>query len=382
MAAESESIGSVEDIPPLWRPRRAVRLVLQGMHWAILAILMLAAARWATSRLSMVEGLAVAATSLVVAFSVHEAGKYFVARRSGMIIMLVRFGWLEIRPVRDGWQTRWKPPSSLGRFSYVYAVPDPALPLRGPCMAFAVGGALATLALVGLAAACMATATHAHERTLLTLALCASIAPLVYLFPSRASSVGDAIEAWRWWRHPPNERYLRPMRMHARMVWGTPASSFSADEVSLLGASVPMNQLWYAMKVAQQRGEWSEVVRFQEAWTAAIPRNINMREYLSELTAVIATELRWMDAVHHRDATRLPSDSDIRASTWANVGIGPRCRATRAWLVGDPAALAQAIDDTLSVAGRNPDRSLLESERLILGALTSTRARQTTPAAP
>jgi len=165
---------------------------------------------------------------------------------------------------------------------------------------------------------------------------------------------------------------MRPSVIHSRLVWGAPASSFSDEEIDALGCHIPMNRLWFVTKAAQQRGEWSEVVRLQEEWNAAIPGNPRMLDYLAEVTANVASELKWMDAVQNRDAALLPDGPAIRASAWSNPALGARCSATAAWLAGNDEAMRHATAEALAIAGRSLDRSLVVSERLILEALAAT----------
>ncbi|MGA7440170.1 MAG: hypothetical protein WBW32_18765 [Luteibacter sp.] len=334
--------------------------------------LLLAAARWGAGGKGMADALIVAVSALVIAFAVHEGGNYRAARGFGMTVLLVQFGALELMPLRKGWKIRWATPVHGGRFSWIYPVADPNRAMRGPCIAVSLGGSLATLTLSSLVGLGVAFAPNPSLRALLVTALCASLTPLVYLFPSSKASEGGAISAWRWWRHPPDPRHLQATRLHGRLVWGSPVSSFSEQELEALGGDIPMSRLWYAVKASQQRGNWSEVARLQEEWNAAIPTTSRMRAVLAELTASTAAELKWMDAVQNRDAALIPDEASIRAAGWGDPALEPRCRATRAWLAGDSIAVSEATDETLRVAKNSQDRSLVESERLILKALAAT----------
>jgi hypothetical protein len=372
MAAEASTPGVTDDVPALWRPASGWLSLLRAVHWVYLAGLLIVAARWGGGAHGMLPGLVVAASGLMVAFAVHEGGNYAAARASGMVVLLVRFGSIELQPLRKGWRVRWRTPAYGGRYTLIYPVPDPDRSLRGATIALGLGGPVATIVLSSFVALGLAIAPYPSTHALFVTALCASMTPLVYLFPSFAGSEGIAIEVWRWWRHPPDATHLRSVLANARLVWGTPASLFSDAELDALGSGIPMNRLWYAVKAAQQRGEWFERGRLQEEWNAAIPTNLRVRAILAEITALAEAELKWMDAVQNRDALLLPDEADIRSSRWINPGLALRSQAVRAWLEGDSAGVATATGATLALAGTSQDRSLLESERLILRALAAT----------
>lgn len=301
--------------------------------------------------------------------TVYEVGRYVAARRSGMVVAVMRIGPVDVVPRRKGWRVRWKryihplPPG------YVHALPDPSRPLRMPMIRFALGGAVATVALATLVASSIPLLqTYVERWSMAGLAL-ALLIPLSSLFPNPSIAASAVLEsggvmAWRWWRHPPADAWMARTLALSRVLRGTPISALGPEDIDIL-LDDSVSGAWYALKQHQQRGEWTQVTDVGRRMDTLIPGHRYAKSALAELIDVTRSEIAFAAAVTDRDAARLPTPDALRRSRWGNSPLAARCAAWRAHLTGDIEAWQSAMDECIRVAENSVDRSLAASERLI-----------------
>lgn len=303
-----------------------------------------------------------------VAIAVHEVGHYIAARRQGMTVLLMRVGAVDISPWGRGWRLRWKRYIHPLPAGYVYALPDPSRPWRVPMIVFALGGVTATLAFAVLVASVVPFMPTPPERSLLAGCVAILLLPFCNLFPARDGYETDGPIAWRWWRHPPGDAVMAPVLAKATLLGGLPISELETrDAEALLDDSIA--GAWYAVKRHQQRGEWGQVVELGPRIEGLVPAHRYARSAYAELIDIIRSEIAFAAAVLHGDPALLPDAAALQRSHWGDPVLSPRCAAWRAYRAGDHDTWRDAMAQTMQVAARSVDRSLLASERLIAGQL-------------
>lgn len=303
-----------------------------------------------------------------VAVAAHELGHYIAARRHGMTVLVMRIGAVDIAPWGRGWKVRWKRYIHPLPAGYVYALPDPSRPYRVPMIVFALGGVTGTLVFATLVAWVVPFMPVGTERSLLTGCVAVLFLPVCNLFPGRDGYETDGPIAWRWWRHPPGDAVMAPVLAKARLVGGVPISKLEThDAEALLGDSI--TGVWYAVKRHQQCGEWGQAVEFGPRLEGLVPEHRFARSAYAETIDLIRSEIAFSAAVLHDDPALLPDAAALHRSDWGNSVLSPRCAAWLAYRAGDHDTWRDAMAQTMRVAGRSVDRSLLVSERLIAGQL-------------
>lgn len=303
----------------------------------------------------------------------YESGRYVAARRSGMVVAVMRIGPVDVVPRRKGWHIRWKHYIHPLPAGYVHALPDPSRPLRMPMIRFALGGAVATVAFATLVASTIPLFHTYVERWSMAGLAAALLIPVSSLFPNSLIPASPVLEsggvmAWRWWKHPPAEAWMaRPLAL-SRVLRGTPISALGPEDLDIL-LDESVSGTWYALKRHQQRGEWTRVTDLGHRIDTLIPEHRYAKSAFAELIDVTRSEIAFAAAVTDRDATRLPTPDALRRSRWGDSPLAARCAAWRAHLAGDGDAWRRAMDECIRIAENSVDRSLAASERLIAGQL-------------
>lgn len=304
---------------------------------------------------------------------VYESGRYVAARRSGMVVVAMRIGAVDILPRRVGSKLRWKRYIHPLPAGYVYALPDPSQPLRLPMIRFALGGVASTVTVAVLVALTIPLFQTDAGRWSMAGVVAVLLTPLSSLFPSPLTPAGPILEAagvmaWRWWKHPPSDAWMARTLALSRMVRGTPFSSLGqADLDMLLDESI--SGVWFALKRHQQRGEWELATELRGRLDDLLPVQRYAKSRFAELIDLMRSEMAFSAAVVHRDVARLPTPDALRRSRRGDSSFAARCEAWRAHLVGDGEASRRATKECIRVADNSVDRSLVASERLIAGQL-------------
>ncbi|QWT20822.1 hypothetical protein KPL74_02145 [Bacillus sp. NP157] len=369
---EDSDAGTTSAQPPsIWQPTPGTRSTLSLVWLAGLLMLAYLAIHGNAARYGVTLAFVVGIVGLFASFLVREVARFVVARQQGMVVLGLRFGALQILPLRGGMRMRWRRWRAGQGFSELHAMPSATRPLRRGYLWLALAGFVPQLALAALCLLAAQLASDMLVHSMLTLAGYASLMPFCNPYSAAPSELNDVVNAWRWWRHPPDEAHFPSLRLHARVLSGAPVSLLSEQELETIADGSPVAGAWYRVKAAQQRGAWSDAVELGLVLQDAVSTD-PQGEAVAEIAMLTRQEIDWMSAVNERDATWLPGDADVQAARWGNPAFGARCRAVRAWLTRDAAALAVATGEAEAEASRSIDRSLVESERLIFRALAAT----------
>ncbi len=315
---------------------------------------------------------------------VHEGGHYLAARSTGMTVLLVRIGRIELAPQRHGWRIRWGVRQKPGAAGYVIAAHDPARSLREQSLRMMAGGPGANLLVAAIAGPLgLLWLPHAWAWLMLAFAVLNAATGVANLIPSSRGLGSDGLKFLQW-RHRHHER--DPGFAHARLlalsISGVTADRLPEDQLAALDAQPPpmtIIALWYRLKAHQNRGQWSSAAGQQatfERLKQELPQK--QRSSLGDLLACISTELAFSRAMRDHDGCHLSASPVSERTAWSSPALWPRCLALRALLDGDVTQGLRLLDETHRLADQSMDRSLVQSEALIRNgmlALVATRQR-------
>lgn len=310
---------------------------------------------------------AVVAMSFVLTLSLHEAGHWLAARCNGMTVLRVRFGPIEIQPLRNGlrWR-RQRGKRGTGVYGSVYAVPDPVRSPRAGRVIFILAGPLTNLALAAIAMAIASSLPLSPARTLgWVIGLLNLYFGIVNLLPLKfGTQPSDGLNLLYLLRNPPDRLpgavYID---LVGRLLRGDSCAQLPIDSMRRLAQEpMPMPAMHDSFRcgIAMQAEDWSEAVRIAgELEAKVVASDEAMQADLVDLSRLNRAEMAFCQAMI--DEAPAPLEAlDLEADVfWFVPSLASRLRALAAALRGD---LANARR-WLALARQHADRSVNASLR-------------------
>ncbi|MHB9801180.1 site-2 protease family protein [Pseudomonas sp. MT3] len=318
------------------------------------------------------SGIVAGFVIVYLAIVVHELGHLLAARWSGMTVLRMRVGRLDVRVLRNGWKLGWPPRTQKRLQGFVMAFADSRGPWRRQHLCFVAGGPLANLTLAllsgGLGAWLAPGAAHGVLLAFAASNACLGVANLLPV--ERKPLVSDGLWLLRWWR---GLDVAHPKLAFARLM-GAACAGLCADQADpqdlrlLESQGLPMSllALYIRLRALLVQGRWEEAAALDAALQAqrtVLPEALLRPLY--DLLRLMDTELAFSRAMASKSAVGLfdellPSRLQREyASIWA------RCLALRAALAGDDGAFRRQLERGLEHAAQSPDLSLEKEEARI-----------------
>lgn len=302
----------------------------------------------------------------------HELGHLLAARWSGMTVLRMRVGRLDVRMLRNGWRLGWPPRTQKRLQGFVMAFADPRGSWRRQHMYFVAGGPLANLTLALLVGALgMILAPAAAAGVLLAFAACNACVGIANLLPvERKPQVSDGLWLLRWWRgmdvaHP----RLAFARLMAAACAGQCADQADPTDLRLLEAQeqpLPLLALYIRLRGLLVQGRWEDATAQHAVFQAqrtALPEA--MLRPLYDLLRLMETELAFAQAMASRSDVGLFDELLPRRLQREYASIWARCLALRAALASDDGELRRQLERGLEHAALSPDLSMEKEEARI-----------------
>lgn len=302
---------------------------------------------------------------LWISVVVHEVGHACMARWTGMTLLRMAWGRIDILFLRRGFKLRWAPRTS-GRLGYVYAAPPVGMRLGARLLWVLAGGALANgvaalLAFVlALAAGVDESALGASLMAFAVLNVCLAVANLL---PYERPAISDGLQILQVLRADKHALPDPITRTIACSVAGEDFPPGLVDEVATLGPQGQLLACLLRMKLAQLDGNWDAAIaqgeqqaRIESAMPPAFRKNVH------GLTSLLRYELAFAWAMRERDAhfeITLPRDRDTE---WTSPQLRPRCQALAAALAGDATRMETLLEQARALAENSRERSVATCE--------------------
>jgi len=302
---------------------------------------------------------------------IHELGHYAAARWSGMAVIQIRFGRIEVIPQQYGWRVRWNTQQKIQMGGFVVAACDPRRPMRPQVLFMIAGGPVANLMTAAIFVVLPWLWSSVTVGPLaVAFALLNASAGIINLLPTTRGFGSDGMRLLIWVQkqleHSPT---LASTRLQALSISGVTADQLPLDQIAALDSEampMPLTALWYRLKAHQNRGEWQQAAQLQEVYdqlTKALPDA--SKAHLAAAYAPLRTELAFSRAMQSRDAAGLSDNLLPKASAWTIPSLWPRCLALRALLIGEVATAQRLLDDVQRFAEQSMDKALPKSEAMI-----------------
>jgi Zn-dependent protease len=307
---------------------------------------------------------------VAVCVMLHEGGHYLGARLSGMKVAVMRVLAVECHPRRGWWLIRWSPKSNRSYRGYVYALPDPERPMRGQMIAMILMGPLAN-AIVCAAAILIAyyAPTPQVENVLAAFAVMNGVMAMGNLLPREGRMKSDGAQLLWWWRHKDDQKpELAYIRLLSRSLFGTTADALDEADIHYLENQpmpVPLLAMWYRLKAAQNRVDWTGALQIGERFEEALNNWENPQAEFQVLIAHVRAEVVFSSAITTGEHDALNESLLTRDLKQLCPYLWPRCLALKAFLVGSEEEGQRLLQFGLREANRSIDLALGKSERML-----------------
>lgn len=365
--ASPDEAYTFRDLSPRWL--KVWRIV--SMVWFYLTYIPALVLLFGMSKHGSVRGFfavcAVVAVSFVLTLSLHEAGHWLAARCNGMTVLRVRFGPIEIQPLRGGLRWRRQPGKrASGVYGSVYAIADPARSSRAGRVIFILAGPLTNLVLAAIAFAIAGSLPLSPARTLgWVIGLLNLYFAIANLLPLKfGTQPSDGLNLLYLLRNPhqrlPGAAY---MDLVGRLLRGDSYAQLPADSMRRLAQEpMPMPAMHDSFRcaIAMQAGDWREAVRIAQELEAKVAASDDaMQAELVDLSRLNRAEMAFCQAMI--DAQPAPLEAlDLEADVfWFAPSLASRLRGLAAALRGDVANARR----WLALAQQHADRSVNASLR-------------------
>ncbi|WP_447751772.1 site-2 protease family protein [Pseudomonas nicosulfuronedens] len=342
----------------------------------------------ALSMLSLPKGLIWIVPGCIAGFVViylsvfiHELGHLLAARWSGMVVMRMRVGRLDIRMQRSGWKLGWRAKGDKRLGGFVLAFVDPRGSWRRQHMCFVAAGPLMNLSVALLAGALgLLLAPGAVHGILLAFTASNACLGIANLLPvERKPLASDGLWLLRWWRgvdiaHP----RLAIARLMGAACAGRCSDQADPADLRLLETQeppLPLLALYIRLRGLLVQGRWEDAAALDAVFQVqrtALPEA--MLRPLYDLLRLMETELAFAQAMVDKSAAGLLDEMLPSYLQREFACIWARCLALRALLAGDDRGLQGQLARGLEHAAQSPDLSMEKEEvRIQQGMLQSLR---------
>lgn len=318
-----------------------------------------------SARHTFVLGIMGLLVMLWMSVVIHELGHACMARWTGMTLLRMAWGRIDILFLRRGIKLRWAPRAS-GRLGYVYAAPPVGMRLGRRLIWLLAGGALAN-GLAALITFVLALAAGVDESALGASLMAFTVLnvglAVANLLPYERPAASDGLQILQVLRA---DKHALPDPITRTIAFSVAGEDFPhglVDEVATLGPQGELLACLLRMKQAQLDGDWDAAIaqggqqaRIESAMPPAMRRNVH------GLSSLLRYELAFACAMRERDAhfeLTLPRDRDTE---WTSPQLRPRCQALAAALVGDTTRMETLLQQARALAENSRERSVATCE--------------------
>ena len=372
---EGVAARSGADVVPGW-PRWLSRLVgaVQGLVMAAGVFIMFVGSgtlvdEWSDMRfLPAIPGVVI---GWIVVVTIHEAGHFIVARRSGMTPYCVAAVGVYAWASSNGWRVRLtRLPGGVGGF--VISHFDADRPFRRQMVPMLVAGPAANLLaalLLGAAGAWLLPDPVAvYVGALALLNACVGVANLLPVRNRFLDSDGLLLLHWLRGNYERAPEMLMH-RLNALSLKGITVDKYPVEwieglrEAPVLG---PALRHWFRLCACQNAGAWSDIAdigREFEADIEALPPDA--AKALSVFIRQMRTEIAFSQAMASGCGNCAISVHIDALLDWFFPALRPRCRALEAALRGDEAGMNAFLVDSERKMRKTHDLGYKRSEEII-----------------
>lgn len=366
-----------------WMPAPWLNRLLTGVQGVLLLI---GVSAMAVGAIALVHGvwapgmveLPVIVLSLPLAtmatVALHECGHALAARAAGMIVYLIHLGPLQLHARRRGWRMRWRRARPGQPMGFVLPVPDPALPLCRQYRLTIAGGPAANLLVAAIA---WLAARGAGVDSNLG-AFCVGVGvfnlavALINLLPVQGRS--GATDGLQWvnvaqWRDADAPAYVLA-ELNGWTCKGVTADKLPPSRLDVLARSdLALCHSWFALKAAQQRGQWREAADLQPQMEQRLAEAGPAAAHWDTLVMLLRCEFAFSRAMAGSAEVELLDAGLTADADWIAPALRPRCQALMAVRRGDAAAAQAWLRLAEAAADDQVDRALRTTEAVLRDAI-------------
>lgn len=302
----------------------------------------------------------------------HETGHAISAKLSRMTVLEMRVGPFQCVMQRRGVRIRWRalPEMKRARLSgYVIVIPSLERSLRKQRVWCALGGPLSNFA-IALFAALIGYVLLPDPIAFLGFAVAwlNLMMGIGNLMPTKGLIGSDGKQLLHWLKTKdckisPYERLL------ALLIRGETADELPSELIDALDASpLPMSfiALHVRLQAHQNCARWDAACEVEKDFDRILSETPKATaEALSDLLAIIRTELAFSKTMHHRDGAHLKRDLLPHTTAWLVPYLWPRCVALCEGLAGNLPARDRLLELAMRHAKKSVDLSVWRSETLL-----------------
>ncbi|MCW0373196.1 M50 family metallopeptidase [Xanthomonas sacchari] len=366
-----------------WMPSPWLNRLLTGVQGVLLLI---GISAMAVGAIALVQGvwapgmveLPVILLSLPLAgmatVALHECGHVLAARAAGMTVYLIHIGPLQLHARRRGWRMRWRRVRPGHPIGFVLPVPDPSLSLRRQYRLTIVGGPAANLlvaSIAWLAARCAGVDSNLG-------AFCVGIGvlnfavALINLLPVQGRS--GATDGLQWvnvaqWHEADAPAYVLA-ELNGWTCQGVTADRLSPSRLDVLARSdLALCHSWFALKAAQQRGQWRQAAELQPQMEQRLAEAGHAAAQWETLVMLLRCEFAFSRAMAGSAEMEVLDAGLTAEADWIAPALRPRCRALMAVRHADPAGAQAWLRLAEAAAEDQVDHALRATEAVLRDAI-------------
>lgn len=306
--------------------------------------------------------------------AIHELGHFIGARWAKMLVISARIGVVELYPRRGFWKVRiCRPRIRTDASGYLFVIPDFSRSIRAQHIICTLGGPLANfIAATILWAISMTYWSDAYAPALVGFAALNGLVGLANLMPN-ARGATDGYQLIQFIARDDTDDSLRA---YPRLIWrsyiGTAAQNLPESDLRALEQQptpAPVFRKWYALKAAQNTGNWTEAVAVADAIESEVATfDAHLIAHFLALLDLIRIERAFSESIQSMQSLRLP-ESIFATVGWYSPYLKPRCEALNAAIAGDANTCERLLNQSQREADRSLDMAVHESERRIRNAI-------------
>ena len=306
--------------------------------------------------------------------ALHELGHFAGARFAGMLVISARIGPVEISPRRGLWKLRvCRPRIRTDASGYLFVIPDFSHPIQEQQVICTLGGPLANF--IAATILWLISTTHAvgsYAPAWMGFAALNLFVGLANLMPNARGGT----DGFQLIQLLLGQRDGESLLAYPKLIWrsymGTTAENLPESELSELDrqpAPMPVFRKWYALKAAQNVGDWVKAAAVADSIEADVGLfDAGMIGHFLHLLDLIRTERAFSNSVVSLARLTLP-DGIFATIEWYSPHLRSRCDALNAAIAGDASTCNLALEASERDAERSLDLALRESERRIRGVI-------------
>jgi Zn-dependent protease len=307
---------------------------------------------------------------VMISVLLHELGHYLGARLAGMKVLLMNVMGVECHLRRRGWLIRLGPKRNKRWEGHVYAVPDPARPMRAQMLLFAVmGPVFSALACMISMLIVLAASTEPLENGAAAFAVINGVMVIANLLPRTGRRYTDGASLLRWWRHKNDQDpTLANFRLTSYSMFGTTADALPEKDIQKIESDpmpVPLLAMWYRIKAAQNRADWADALHIGKRFEEALRTWGRPHYEFAALIAHIRAEVAFSSAMatgRHDMLSESLITKDLRQLC---PYLWPRCLALKVFLDGALQEAEHLLRQAMNEANRSIDLALPKSEAML-----------------